>query len=359
MPATELPPLESLKLSTRTTSCATFEKAQTPKFVKSFSHILFGVLTFFLVGLLFIPWQQVSTGYGRVQAYSPENRQQRIEAPITGRIKQWFVREGQTVKKGQELLQIEDIDPRIIERLNSQLQAAKDKLIAAEKALEFSKKNLIRQKKLADKGLSSQRKFELSQIEVSKHQSELSSAQASLAKVETQLARQSSQSIVAEQDGTVVRIDQPQGGVLVKAGDSLALFVPSTEEDRIVELLIPGNDLPLMKVGRKVRLQFEGWPAVQFTGWPSVAVGTFGGVVRFVDAVDDGNGNYRVIVFPDPDDIDWPKGNYLRQGVRAIGWVLLDTVPLGWELWRRLNGFPPTVTPDNEKTGLSSSELVK
>jgi hypothetical protein len=95
-----------------------------------------------------------------------------------------------------------------------------------------------------------------------------------------------------------------------------------------------------------VRLQFEGWPAVQFSGWPAVAVGTFGGRVALVDPTDDGSGRFRILVVPDPDDEPWPEGLYLRQGVRANAFVLLDQVSLGYELWRRANGFPPTVAMD-------------
>jgi hypothetical protein len=96
-----------------------------------------------------------------------------------------------------------------------------------------------------------------------------------------------------------------------------------------------------MSEGRQVRLQFEGWPAVQFTGWPSVAVGTFGGVISFIDAHDDGKGYFRAVVVPDTRDEAWPEPRFLRQGVRAKGWVLLERVRLGFELWRRFNGFPP------------------
>jgi hypothetical protein len=101
-----------------------------------------------------------------------------------------------------------------------------------------------------------------------------------------------------------------------------------------VEIWIDGNDAAIVSEGRRVRLQFEGWPAVQFTGWPSVAVGTFGGVVSFID-------HFRLVVVPDPEDEPWPSARFLRQGVRANGWVLLERVKLGFELWRRFNGFPP------------------
>jgi hypothetical protein len=74
-------------------------------------------------------------------------------------------------------------------------------------------------------------------------------------------------------------------------------------------------------------------------GWPSVAIGTFGGKVRVVDPADDGLGRFRIIVEQDKNP-PWPDARYLRQGVRVVGWVLLDEVSLGWELWRRFNGFP-------------------
>lgn len=140
------------------------------------------------------------------------------------------------------------------------------------------------------------------------------------------------------------------GSDTVKEGDQLFLIVPQAE-DLAVEMKVNGNDMPLIHEGDRVRLQFEGWPAVQFVGWPSVAVGTFGGRVNRVFPTDDGKGNFRVLVSPEPDS-DWPGENYLRQGVRANGWVMLKQVPLGYEIWRQLNGFPPTVSDDEPLKGL-------
>lgn len=319
---------------------------------------ILGVLTFALIpilgfSLMFVPWQQVSTGNGKVIAYAPENRLQTIEAPVSGRLARWLVHEGQVVKKGAALVELADNDPEILSRLERQYEAMKVKLSATEDALRVSKINLGRQRDLEKKGLSSRRAYELALLEVSKFESEVSSARASLADTEVKLSRQASQTIQADRDGIVTRILAPQGGIMVSAGDSLAVLVPDTD-DRAVELYVTGNDLPLITKDRKVRLQFEGWPAVQFTGWPSVAIGTFGGVVKFVDQADDGEGNYRVLVFPDPTEPTWPSGLFLRQGVRAIGWIMLDRVSLGWELWRRLNGFPVTVS--NQEKAPSSKK---
>jgi biotin carboxyl carrier protein len=181
-------------------------------------------------------------------------------------------------------------------------------------------------------------------------ESDIADAKASLARMEVTIARQKNQVVVAPRAGVVLQVLAAPGGQQVKQGETLAVLVPDAI-DRAVELWIDGNDAALVSEGRKVRLQFEGWPAVQFTGWPSVAVGSFGGVVSFVDAHDDGKGNFRVLVRPDPDDEPWPSSRFLRQGVRAKGWVLLEQVRLGFELWRRFNGFPPMldVPPGEEE----------
>jgi hypothetical protein len=102
-----------------------------------------------------------------------------------------------------------------------------------------------------------------------------------------------------------------------------------------------------------VRLQFDGWPALQFSGWPRAAVGTFGGVVAVVDRVSAPDGTFRVLVSPDPADEPWPAA--LRQGSGVLAWAMLDEVRLGYELWRRANGFPQSLatspTDDGAKGG--------
>jgi len=167
---------------------------------------------------------------------------------------------------------------------------------------------------------------------------EVASVEAELARLEVRLARQQAQVVVAPRDGTILRLSVADGGATVKSGDSLAVLVPDAE-DRAVELWLDGNDIPLVQIGREVRLQFEGWPAVQFSGWPQVAVGTFAGKVALVDSADDGKGKFRVVVTP-TDPAAWPAIRWLRQGTRTNGWVMLDRVRLGYELWRQMNGFP-------------------
>ncbi len=169
-------------------------------------------------------------------------------------------------------------------------------------------------------------------------------------------ARTRQQVVTAPCAGRVVRLFKGGAGETVKAGDVLATILPDSR-DQAVELSVADNDVPLISEGRHVRLQFAGWPALQFTGFPSVATGTFAGRIRVIDALDDGMARFRVIVEPDFAAIKsgkeppWPAPNLLRPGGEATGWILLDTVPLGWELWRQFNAFPPTVkrAPVGEK----------
>jgi adhesin transport system membrane fusion protein len=176
-------------------------------------------------------------------------------------------------------------------------------------------------------------------------QSEVAGADVALAQIDIRLARQRRMAVFAPRSGTVLRLIGREGGEIVSMGDPIAGFVPDMGSVA-VELWVAGKDGPLISPGRKVRLQFEGWPAVQFMGWPSAAIGTFGGIVEFVDVTADARGRFRVVVSPDPDDHPWPASRWLRQGVRANGWVLLQRVRLGFELWRQINGFPPTLATD-------------
>lgn len=190
-----------------------------------------------------------------------------------------------------------------------------------------------------------------------KARAEVSKADKELHDMENKVARQNTQlMITAPFDGYVVHISSNSGSQLVKEGDPICTLVPYTE-DRAVQIWLDGNDAPLVEAGRHVRLQFEGWPAIQFAGWPSVAVGTFGGTVVSVDMVDNGKGKFRCQILPDATDSEhWPEERFLRQGVRANGWVLLEQVPLWFEVWRKLNGFPPTVEVDSTKNAKAAGK---
>lgn len=313
---------------------------------------------------------------------------------------------------GQSESRVGSLDDRIVglnETLTSsvtaaalRVQMAHDRVTAADQALTAARAakmtadlNIERQRALYAKGLTSTRSVELAELDaatrtaevdravatlnasqaeaasltaelartradasarvdearatLASSRSDLAKARGELAKIDVRIARQQTLQVTSPIDGTVLRVIARRSGELLKAGAPLAVIVPASSKD-VVELWVDGNDMPMVMQGHPVRLQFEGWPALQFSGWPSIAVGTFGGRVALVDPMDNGKGKFRVLVEPDTSDDPWPSRRFLRQGVRANGWVLLNVVPIGYELWRQFNGFPPAIATEEPST---------
>lgn len=318
-----------------------------PSFVKTTTRVTGISLLFIALLLIFMPWQQSSRGEGSVMAADPNMRVQNIQSPVAGKIKKWYVRDGSYVKEGEPIVELEDTDPRFMERLKTERDATFREYQAAKSATETALIDYNRQVRLYNEGLSSRSTMEKAKINYQKLLATESAAAASLAGSEVKLSRQRTQLVTAPQDGSVLRILHGSGSIIVKEGDTLAVFVPDALE-LAVEIYINGNDLPLIYPGRHVRLQFEGWPAVQFSGWPSRAVGTFGGTVTSVQASPSANGKFRVIAQPSEGE-EWPSSTYLRQGTRVYGWILLNEVKLGYELWRQFNGFPLSLDKSPDK----------
>ena len=315
-------------------------------------------IIFFLIMMIFliaIPWQQTSSGSGKVMAYLPQDRVQNIHASVGGRIKKWFVKEGTFVKNGEPILEIVDIDPNYLARLKVENAAVESQYEAAKAVAATAKYDYDRQKDLYEKGISSRKDMEQSIIAYKNAQSAEAQALANYTQMQSRLSRQQSQVIVAPTDGTIVRLLVGTSSVVVNQGQVVAIFVPKSSQ-LSVQVLIRGNDLPLVYEGRKVRLQFEGWPAIQFSGWPSVAVGTFGGVVSFVDQSATSEGLFRVIILPEEGQ-KWPESRFIRQGTRVNAWILLNKVSLGYELWRQFNGFPPSLDAPPSPLETSGQEI--
>ncbi len=215
----------------------------------------------------------------------------------------------------------------------------------------------VNNKFLASKNELLNAQIELNSIEaeytdkVSKANSDLSSAKSYLAdatseysKLRNEIAnvemRRSLYSVRAPQDGHVVRILKQGIGEMIKEGEAICTIMPNNPA-MAVELYVKAMDVPLITQGRKVRMEFAGWPALQFSGWPSVSVGTFGGVIDVIDYVDSKEGKYRILIRPDHNDDPWPK--QIRVGSGVKGWAMLDEVSVWFEIWRQLNGFPPSL----------------
>lgn len=246
------------------------------------------------------------------------------------------------------LISLTDLESRRV-----RVQEDNAKVIAQENKLSISRQKLVNAR------------LELSTIQaefdesVAKARSDQSSAVSSrtqtageIAKLRNQLSnvkvRQGLYIVRAPQNGFIVRPAKTGIGETISAGESIATLQPDKPQ-LAVELYVRAMDVPLIQRGRTVRLQFDGWPAIQFSGWPSVAVGTFGGKVAVIDAVSSPDGRYRLLVRPiqQPGDQPWPAQLRVGSGVR--GWVMLDDVPIWYELWRLLNGFPPSLKAEPAK----------
>lgn len=332
-----------------------FNNITTPKPLKVLPKIILGFLSLTILILFLTPWQQTSKGLGHIIASDPNDRAQNISAPINGRIKKWYVKDGSVVKKDDKLVEIVDNDPLILERIKSERDAKKRKFQVSQIASQTSKLNYQRQEELFNKGLSSRRDFEEAKIEYKKLLAAEESSASELAESETKLSRQENQIIYAPKDGVILKVLAGDAATVVHLGDKLATFAPNLS-DPAVEIYVSGNDIPLVVEGRKVRLQFEGWPIIQFSGWPSIAVGTFGGVISSVDSSISENGKFRVIVKKDKDE-KWPDERFLRHGAKSQAWILLNNVSLGYEFWRQLNSFPPSF--DSELKAAQTKEESK
>ncbi len=187
-------------------------------------------------------------------------------------------------------------------------------------------------------------KISKAESERSATRSEIYESQAELSKLRNEYSsmviRNDQYQILAPQDGTVVKAIKAGIGETIKEGEAVCTIMPQTESDMAVEMYIKAMDIPLIAKGRKARIEFDGWPALQFSGWPSVSVGTFGGTVEVIDFVNSKPGEFRILVVPDPNE-PWPK--QLRVGSGIKGWVMLNDVPVWYEIWRQLNGFPPSL----------------
>ncbi|MEO0530220.1 MAG: HlyD family efflux transporter periplasmic adaptor subunit [Planctomycetota bacterium] len=276
------------------------------------------------------------------------------------------------LERKQELAEsglVSPLDLQKIEAERNTAQAdvgiAKDTIEAAKNEVEGKRSELasLRQKFAADvkkleSGIEKARaEASKADINIQKTSEEINQKRSKLLDQESKFAVQQTQEITAPISGYIQALSVFDN-VPVKQGETLCTIVPKISKPA-VQIWVNGNDAPLIHRGDHVRLQFEGWPAVQFSGWPSVAVGTFGGTVALIDATDDGMGKFRVLITPDEEDQPWPEHPYLRQGVRSYGWVLLEQVPLGYEVWRRMNGFPPALQSSSGKEKTSKPPTIK
>ncbi|MBX9858082.1 MAG: HlyD family efflux transporter periplasmic adaptor subunit [Sphingomonas sp.] len=317
----------------------TLRTLKTPAVLRVFAIIIGFGIVISIAGLVYLPWVQTAPGTGSVIALDPRDRVQNITAMVPGRIERWFVTDGSIVKRGDPIVQITDNDPMLLDRLRAERAQKLAEIQAAELAAQTAMLDVNRTGTLYREGLAARRDYESAQIKVADYNAKIAQSRAAINKVDVDLTRQSAQVVYAPRAGRIMQINAGDTSTMVKQGDMLATFAPE-EAQRVVELYVDGRDVPLIKTGRRVRLAFEGWPAIQASGWPSVAQGMFDGRVRAIDLSASENGLFRILIEQSPDRPPWPREPFVRLGAKVRGWVLMETVSAGFELWRQLNDFP-------------------
>lgn len=408
-----------------------FRITSSKKAIKIFTYWLLGFFGF-LILMLFLPWTQNVRGTGKVTSLLPQHRIQTLQSTIEGRIEQWYVTEGDTVRKGDTLVHITEIkdqyfDPELLIRTQEQItakdqssQAYADKIVAQQEQInQLTRSRDLKMRQLRLKVQSDSLKSNAANIEadlsliqyiradtlfqqglvsrferekrwqklqeanskslaalndyanqqtelastmaeygekIAKTQSELFSAQSNLQDVEGQIAklrnelenyriRRSYYFIKAPQDAFVTKALISGIGENIKEGTPIVELMPLAYE-LAVEVYVRPVDLPLLSKGQKARVEFDGWPAIVFSGWPNTSFGTFGAEIFAVDNSLSANGRYRILLKADSSEEEWPEP--LRFGAGANGILLLNNVPVWYEIWRQLNGFPPEYYTNQE-----------
>lgn len=231
-----------------------------------------------------------------------------------------------------------------LEQRNASLQNATAKKISAENKLANTKQDLnIAGIEIGAVNQDYLEKLSKAQGDQFQSMSQIAGGQGEVAKLKNQMSnysiRRGMYFITAPQSGQVTKAKKAGIGEIIKDGEMLVEIVPDKPEFA-VELFISPVDLPLIEKGQQVQFLFDGFPAIVFSGWPDASYGTFTGKVTAVENAVSTNGKFRVLVTEDLSGKKrWPQ--QLKVGTGAAGFALLKNVPVWYELWRNINGFPP------------------
>lgn len=189
---------------------------------------------------------------------------------------------------------------------------------------------------------------------------QIEGSEGDIAKLENQAAnyrvRQGMYAVLATQDGQVVQLAKSGIGEILKESESIGTIVPKVA-NYAVEIYIKPVDLPLVRTGQRVMCIFDGFPAIIFSGWPNSSYGTFAGTVVAIESNINANGLFKALVIEDKTQKQWPDQIKIGAGVKGI--AILNDVPVWYELWRNINGFPPDYYYSKPDKSNSADEKTK
>lgn len=235
----------------------------------------------------------------------------------------------------KDLISKTELETRKISLQNAQAKAvdAENKFSMARNELSIVRTELV--------GIENEYRDKIAKSEADKYStlSSMYDAEAQVSKLQNQYVNYDQRSgfyyITAPQDGIITKAISTGIGETIKEGGEIVSIMPANST-LAVEMYVDPMNIPLIQKEQKVQFIFDGWPAFVFSGWPNATFGTFSGKIHAIDNFVSPNGKYRVLVIPDE---KWPT--QLRLGSGADGIALLNDVPIWYEMWRQINGFPP------------------
>lgn len=245
-------------------------------------------------------------------------------------------------KRYEELFRQDLISRTELETRRMSFQNAATKVQEHLNKLAISKNELLNAKREL-RAIDAEYSDKISKAESEKYasMSTLYTAEGELTKLQNQFnnydRRNGLYYILAPQDGFISKTTKSGIGETVKEGEEIARISPFGFS-HAVEIFIHPTDMPLVHPGEQVRLIFDGFPAFVISGWQHISKGVYNGTILTVDPALHESGKFRVLVKPAEGE-QWPAVLKQGGGVQAI--MLLNDVPVGYELWRKFNGFPP------------------
>lgn len=179
------------------------ESVRTPQVFRTVFLLLLIAIIIAVLFLIYAPWVQTTGGRGTVTTLNPNERQQEVNALISGRIEEWYVGDGSQVEQDDPIVRLADVDPQLLQRLEAERQQVDVQLQTARNALATAEIDLGRMRELFQAGLTARREYEQAQIRVEEMRGNVAAAQASLVRAEADFAQRSVQVITAPRDGFI------------------------------------------------------------------------------------------------------------------------------------------------------------
>lgn len=208
-----------------------------------------------------------------------------ISAHIVGKIEKLYFNEGDTVRRGQKLVELEK--PLYIaqrDRLNAELASRRVEVQRSRAALRTAESQYRRAQSLSNQGIQAQELLEQSRLAYDNARAGLAAAEQGVQQAEAGL-RQAAEdlsrtTIVSPLDGKVVQLNAREGEVVVTGtmnnpGSVIAVIADLSQI--LVEAEVGETEVVGIRVGQQAKIHVDAIPDHQYTG-RVVEIGSSAGV---------------------------------------------------------------------------------